>query len=323
MPGGPAAADSPSPLPCYNFQMRLRAQDTCGNGLREARFFLRVLPALAMPLLLAALLGCSRIEAHLFGRAEGAQRVGNYPEAVQLYNAYLQKYPQGQFSEKSLYNLGNIYYLNLRDSSKARESYQKFLEQYPTSQYAFNVGERLGQLYERDFEDYAKAIDMLEQVSLRTPSHQDWRRVRYEVAQDYFRLDQFDQAIVEFNKIIEDQPDDHRSDEARIELAAIYEIRQQWREAIAQLQQVIDRPKCDQCLRHAQFEIVDCYASLKRFDQAINALKQIPDNSDDHAYITRRLSELEQMKGERHPREVDWTHRAPATRRRRAAKGAP
>ncbi|MDD5544759.1 MAG: tetratricopeptide repeat protein [Acidobacteriia bacterium] len=301
----------------------MRTHRACAGKRSANPAILRITATLSLFFLLAGMPACTKREAHLFGRAEEAQRVGSYPEAVQLYNSYLQKYPNGQFSEKSLYNLGNIYYLNLRESNKARETYQKFLDRYPTSQYAFNVGERMGQLYERDLEDYAKAIEILEQVSLRTPSHQDWRRVRYEVAQDYFRLDQFDQAIVEFNKIIQDQPDDQRSDEARIELAAIYEIRQQWREAIAQLQQVIDRSHCDQCLRHAQFEIVDCYGSLKRYDQAIAALKQIPDAPADHAYLVRRLNELEEMKSERRPREVDWSHRTLSSRKRKAAKGAP
>jgi len=242
--------------------------------------------------------------------------VGSYDEAVKLYQAYLQRYPNGEFVEKTRYNLGNIYYLNLRDTPQAQVTYETFLEKYPTSQYAFAVGERLAELYERDLQEYQRAIDVLEQISLRTPSRDDWRRVRYKIAGDYFRLDEFDQSIVEFRKLIQDQPTEHRSDEARLKLAAIHEIRKQWRDAIDQLQEVIDHSKCDECRRHAQLEIVDCYASQERYEQAIAALKRVPPRVEDRDFLAQRLKELEQLKSERRsPREVNWIKSSRPARR--------
>lgn len=285
----------------------------------------------AFLLLLLGATACSRFEAHLFGKAEGAQRVGSFAQAIEYYRQYLQKYPNGEFAEKSRYNLGNIYYLNLRDSAKAQEAYERFLEKYPTSQYAFTVGERLAELYERDLQDYRKAIEVLEQISLRTPSREDWRRVRFEIADDYFRLDEFDQAIIEFKKLIADQPAEHRSDEARLKLAAIYEIRKQWANAVDQLQEVVDRTNCGECRRHAQFEIVDCLASQEHYSQAIAALKQISPRLEDRDFMVQRMANLEERRRERgSPREIDWKKRGrpsrtalPRNTHRRASRAAP
>jgi tetratricopeptide (TPR) repeat protein len=266
------------------------------------------------------MVACSRSESHLFGRAEGAQRVGSYDQAVLLYESYLQRYPNGEFAEKGLYNLGNIYYLNLRNPEKAQTAYEGFLEKYPSSQYAFTVGDRLADLYERDIQDYRKAIDVLEQISLHTPSRDEWRRVRYKIATDYFHLDQFDQAIIEFKKLIQDQPDEQRSDEARIKLAAIYEIRKQWHEAVVQLQDIIDHSKCEECRRHAQLEIVDCYVSQERLDQAIAALKKINPRPEDRNFVAQQLAELERRKSDRRtPREVNWIKKSPPKRKASAA----
>lgn len=301
---------------CYNF--RVHAATFSWKGARELkRGRVRqggiVLCALSLWIGLTA---CSKRESHLFGKAEGAQRVGSYAQAVELYNSYLQKYPTGEFAEKSHYNLGNIYYLNLRDSAQARLTYEKFLEKFPTSQYGFTAGERLAELYELDLQDYRRAIDVLEQISLRTPSRGDWRRVRFRIADDYFRLDEFDQAVLEFKKLITDEPVDHRSDEARAKIAAIYEIRKQWPEAIKQLVAVIAQTKCSECLRHAQFEIVDCYASMEHYDQAIAALKQIPSRPEDRDFLAQRLAVLEQnRRDKRSPREVDWRKQAPRRRK--------
>ncbi len=292
------------------------------SAIVEARRQSRILRCALFSILILLLAGataCSRSEAHFYGKAEGAQRVGSYDQAVQLYQAYLKKYPHGEYVEKSLYNLGNIYYLNLRDSKKARGAYEDFLNRYPNSQYAFTVGERLAELYERDLQDFRKAIDVLEQISMRTPSRKDWRRVRFEVANDYFRLDEFDQSIVEFNRLIQDQPNEDLSDQARIKIAAIYEIRKQWREAIGQLQQVINQSQCRECRRQAEFELVDCYAALERYDQAIAAIKQITPRPEDRDFLAQRLSELEKLRRSRHtPREVNW--RTVRPRRRRASK---
>ncbi len=281
-----------------------------GHRTLESTLLRKVFSGAVALLLMGSLSACSRIEAHLYGRAEGAQRVESYAQAVKLYQEYLKKYPRGEFAEKSLYNLGNIYYLNLRDTAQAKSTYERFLDVYPTSQYAFVVGGRLAELYERDLQDYRKAIDLLEQVSMRTPSREDWRRVRFEIADDYFRLDEFDQAIIEFNKLIQEEPDDHRSDEARIKLAAIYEIRKQWRDAINQLQQVLNQTKCAECRRHAEFEVVDCYASLERYDQAIATLKQFKPAPEDQKFVAQRLADLERLKQEsRAPQEVNWQKR--------------
>ncbi len=301
----------------------LKTSGASGCQLKSL-LFPRSVRILLLGLCLTGMGACSRSEAHLFGKAEGAQRVGSYDQAVMLYQSYLQKYPNGEFAEKGRYNLGNIYYLNLRDTARAQAAYEGFLEIYPNSQYAFMVGDRLAELYERDLLDYRKAIDILEQISLHTPSRDDWRRVRYKIATDYFHLDQFDQAIIEFKKLIQDQPGEHRSDEARIKLAAIYEIRRQWHEAIAQLQDIIDHSRCEDCRRHAQLEIVDCYASQEHLDQAIAALKRISPRPEDRDYVSQQLKELEKLKNDRRsPHEVNWIKKAPLKRRASAASRRP
>lgn len=274
-----------------------------------------------------ALAACSRPEAHAFGKAEGALRVGSHELAAQYYEAYLQKYPQGEFAERSLYNLGNVYYLHLRNAGKARVAYERFLKKYSTSQYAFTTGERLAELYERDLKDIRKAIEVLEEISMHTPSRNDWRRVRLEIANDYFRLDEFDQALLEYKKLIDDQPQEKRSDEARLKMAAVYEIRKQWHEAVNQLRQVTENSQCEECKRHAQFEIVDCYESLEQYDQALAMLQRISPRPEDEAFLSQRLAALQKKTRERNTqREVNWqrgVQRAPRGKskpsRRRAA----
>lgn len=254
-----------------------------------------------------ASIGCSKPEAHAFGEAEGALRVGSYELAAKYYEGYLQKYPHGEFAERSLYNLGNVYYLRLRDAAKAQIAYEQFLKKYSTSQYAFTTGERLAQLYERDLKDIRKAIEVLEEISLRTPSRNEWRRVRLEIATDYFRLDEFDQALLEYKRLIDDQPKEKFSDEARLKMAAIFEIRKQWREATAQLREVIDHSQCAECKRHAQFEIVDCYESLEQYDQALAVLESISPSPEDKEFLGQRLAALKKKTRELNTqREVNW-----------------
>jgi outer membrane protein assembly factor BamD (BamD/ComL family) len=288
--------------------------------LLKSRRFRQSLLIVLSGLCMIGMAACSRSESHLFGRAEGAQRVGSYDQAVLLYESYLQRYPNGEFAEKGLYNLGNIYYLNLRNPGKAQATYEDFLKKYPSSQYAFTVGDRLAELYERDIQDYRKAIDVLEQISRHTPSRDDWRRIRYKIATDYFHLDQFDQAIIEFKKLIQDQPEEHRSDEARIKLAAIYEIRKQWHDAVVQLQDIIDHSNCEECRRHAQLEIVDCYVSQERPDLAIAALKKINPRPEDRDFVAQRLAELENRRNDRRtPHEVNWLRKSPPKRKASSA----
>src|SRR5487761_2789932 len=87
------ARRSPCASSCYNFRMLQRVNRMLQSihvpikDLRTAdpNALLRLGGALLLFAMFLGLGACSKYEAHFYGKAAGAQRVGNYPQAVELY----------------------------------------------------------------------------------------------------------------------------------------------------------------------------------------------------------------------------------------------
>jgi tol-pal system protein YbgF len=89
----------------------------------------------------------------------------NYPQAVEGFNLYLEKYPEGEFAENAQYYLGDAY-LGLNDWQEAAESYAKLLTVYEGSNFTASARLKYAQSLlklenkskKREAEDYLKSV---------------------------------------------------------------------------------------------------------------------------------------------------------------------
>ncbi len=66
-----------------------------------------------------------------YEQAFDALKNGRYDESAQLFQAFLQQYPQGSYAPNALYWLGESYYVT-ENYPLAREQFQALIERYPT-----------------------------------------------------------------------------------------------------------------------------------------------------------------------------------------------
>ncbi|MFC1789242.1 ABC transporter substrate-binding protein, partial [Thermodesulfobacteriota bacterium] len=68
----------------------------------------------------------------LFSRAEKMLQAESYPEALDAYGEYLEKYPDRPLVDAALMKLGSVYAI-LGDNEKARNAYERLIAEYPES----------------------------------------------------------------------------------------------------------------------------------------------------------------------------------------------
>jgi len=70
----------------------------------------------------------------LFSKAEKLYQVKSYEKALNAYNEYLSRFPDGSFADAVLIKTGAIY-TALGDYAKARDSYKRLIVEYPDSSF--------------------------------------------------------------------------------------------------------------------------------------------------------------------------------------------
>ncbi len=96
----------------------------------------------------------------LFLKAEQAYRSSAYPKALQLYNDYLSRYPEGDSAPKALMREGEIYEIQ-NEYQTARNVYQFVVDNFPESPLAPKAMSRILSTYysEGRYKDVIRAAD--------------------------------------------------------------------------------------------------------------------------------------------------------------------
>lgn len=244
---------------------------------------------------LFAAAGCSRSGKESLKRAADAWDAENYESAAQEYEQFLQLEPTGEESLKARFRLANIYYLNLHRYDQARAHYQEVLAQDSSYADAPIVRERLAESLAELGRSY-EAIAEYENINPSDGSER--RRIRLRIADLYSEQRNYNQALTEYERVIEGVEYDELSEQAYSRQATIYHIaRNQYQKALPIYQLLASRSSDPKTIRRAIYGIADCYAGTFQFDEAIKVLRQITDQ-DEQRYIAKRIEELELQKRE-------------------------
>lgn len=103
-------------------------------------------------------------------RYESAFRLlqeGRYPAALEAFTAYLDDYPDGQYSDNAQYWLGEVYYVT-REYESALEEFGKVLDAFPESQKIPDAMLKIGYVH-YELEQWERAREMLTRVTEQAP----------------------------------------------------------------------------------------------------------------------------------------------------------
>jgi tetratricopeptide (TPR) repeat protein len=258
------------------------------------RLFVFLLYAV-MAVLLFTATGCSRSGKESLSRAAEAWDSEDYESAAEEYERYLQLESTGEESIGARFRLANIYYLNLRRYDQARAHYQEMLTQDASHPDAPLARERLAESLAELGRSY-EAIAEYENIN--PADDNERRRLRLRIADLYSEQRNYNQALTEYERVIEGAGYDELTEQSYSRQATIYHIaRSQFQEALPIYQLLATQSSDSKTVRRAIYGIADCYAGMFQFDEAVKTLKQITDQ-DEQDYIARRIEELEQQKRE-------------------------
>lgn len=123
-----------------------------------------------------------------------------FEKSLRLYQRILDEFPQGEFVDDALYNLGFLHE-EMGKHEEAHHLYQRLLEEYPKSAYAVEASMRLGE-YNFNIGQFETAISYYEKVIKHSESPR-YLEALYKLGWSHYQLNRFPEAISAFTTLIE------------------------------------------------------------------------------------------------------------------------
>lgn len=188
----------------------------------------------------------------LFKEAEDTLARGLYQKAIEDYKAVVDKYPGSPYAPQAQYKIGLIYHLFLRDARKAREVFTALLLIYPSCKEVPYARRAMAEIYTQ-LGDYQKAIGEYEEL-VKTSWGEERDMFRYEIAEEYLRLNDIRQARIELQELLRDSPFSEIAPQAYHQIAHLYHLEGNLQEAIKAYDKVIQSYPYSPYSKEAIFE---------------------------------------------------------------------
>lgn len=263
-----------------------------------------------------SLTGCKEDMKSLYQKAVNAYQTENYQQAADLFETILEKYPDQTLSLKARYELGNIYLNKLKQPENALKHLQTLYAKSDPGKYAMESLKMIGYIYDKSLNDCLKGVDAYRLLLEKYAAEVDAAAYRYDIGECFFRLHDYEQAMQEYQKIVEQAPNPYAL-QASFQIANSHALLEQWDEAIERYQALLLADAISpEFGTDVMLELAFCYEQVEQFEDALKLYQKIqsaPANAEktDTALLERKIERVKDAikESKKSPAAVDWRRR--------------
>ncbi len=207
---------------------------------------------------------------------------GRWDEAVDVWQAIVNEYPQSQIGTDLLFAIGETYLKQIKDLQKAIEVYEEFVKKNPTSKIIGQAKFQIARLYFIK-EDFTKSRQVFTELIKDYPKETELCiNAQLAVAASYEKQGDWDSAIQAYDKLKSNYPNTRAALSVPLFIAQHYvrenqisEAEKAFKEAISGYEKLIkEKPNSAQAAQ-AQELISLAYITQKKWTEAIDSLKTL------------------------------------------------
>ena len=237
---------------------------------------------------------CRKRGAALLEQAQTAWDNSNFEIAAARYEDYLKEDIRSATAETARFKLASLYLYNLKKYDLATQHYIHLLEDFPKSAENLVARERLAESY-IGAKDNRAAIQELENLLIAAPSYPEKRRIRLLISDLYFDLNEFGQALAEYEKVTTDNTFDELTQRAYLRMAGIHIIRDEFDAALQAYQRVAGQTGDSAIRRTARYGMADCFERTFKFDEAVKVLQETEADPKTPDYVSKRVAAVREQ----------------------------
>lgn len=172
-----------------------------------------------------------------FQQAELLLHERQYAQAAELYRQIQTRHPASNLAPQSLFSAGEILNLYQGNYHEAVLLYLMLERDYPDSDLVVKAQEQVAEIYKNRLRDYNRAIVAYQKLLDGGADSPD--RIQYEVADCYFRLNNFEQARIELESLAKAYPESPLLPEVSYRIAVTFSLEGLLKQAETAYRQVI------------------------------------------------------------------------------------
>ena len=265
---------------------------------QKSFFWRRGLPGILLVLALffgGLLYTTTRLESTLeadFNKAGMAVGARDYQQALNYYEGIYRRNPTFHLAGQALYQSAEIKNLYLKRYSEALLDYLSLQQKYP-EEYALvrNAQLRIAEIYKNRQRDYLRAAAEYRKALDLGAENPD--RIQYEVADSYFRLEAYNQAVEAFAELRRNYPQSPLLAEAGYRVATVYSLLGESEAAIESFREVMGRWPTSPYAVEARFGLAAVLEERDNFSEALSLLHSLRGEYSNADALARKIEMLE------------------------------
>ncbi len=208
-----------------------------------------------------------------FAKAEDLVLRGNYEEAVSRYRRIYERHPGFVLAPRALFRTGEVQNLFLKQFHDALLSFHNLERDYPDSPFVQDALKQEAEIYKNRLRDYGRAAALYQKLLDLGLEPAD--RFQYELSDCYFRLNNFEQARIEFENLLKNWPESGLLTEVEYRIGMSYALDGKLKEAEETFRRILRERPDDPFAVETKFGLATVLEEQERLRESLKVLEEL------------------------------------------------
>jgi len=230
-----------------------------------------------------------------YNQAESLLEDKRYEQAIDAFRRIYEKHPSFSQAPQAIFQAGEILNLYQQNYHEAVLAYLLVEKDYPNTEFSRKAQKQVADIYKNRLRDYPRAIVAFQK--LLDSGVEDGDRVQYEVADTYFRLENFEQARIEFESLLKNYPASTLVPEVEYRIAVTWSLEGRMKEAEAAFRRVFERWPESTYAPEARYALAKSLEERDELKEALLVLESLQGTYPNTEAVLKKIEQIrERMK---------------------------
>ncbi len=227
-----------------------------------------------------------------FARAENMVLGGDYEDAIVEYLEIYDGHPEFVLAPQALFRAGEVQNLFLKRFHDALLLFHNLERDYPDSPFVNDALKQEAEIYKNRLRDYGRAAALYQKLLDLGLEPAD--RFQYELSDCYFRINNFEQARIEFENLLKNWPESSLKTEVEYRIGMSYALDGKPRSAEKVFRTILKEKPGDPFAIEAKFGLATVLEDQERLRESLRVLKELVGIYPAPEALQRKIEKVEE-----------------------------
>jgi TolA-binding protein len=227
-----------------------------------------------------------------YSQAEALLEEQRYEQAVEAFRQIYEHHPSFSQAPQAIFQAGEILNIYLQNYHEAVLAYLLVEKDYPNTELSRRAQRQVADIYKNRLRDYPRAIVAYQK--LLDSGAEGGDRIQYEVADTYFRLENFEQARIEFESLLKNYPGSALLPEVEYRIAVAWTLEGHPKEAESVFRRVSERwPESTYALE-ARYGLATSLEERDELSEALKVLESLKGSYPNTEAVAKKIEQVQE-----------------------------